>query len=74
MVRGTNLEKYVWELFRARGFEEFVNKLVELQAKLEIAMDVRPIYENEKEWKTIKAILLNGMLNAIHGGEEDEGH
>ncbi|MFA4661593.1 hypothetical protein [Pyrococcus kukulkanii] len=71
-VKGTNLEKYFWELFRARGFEEFMNKLVELQAKLEISMDVRPFYENEKNWKVLKAILLNGMLNAIHGGE-DEG-
>ncbi len=68
-MRGTNLERYLWELFRARGFEEFVNKLVELQAKLETTLDIRPIYENEREWKVVKAILLNGMLNALYSRE-----
>ncbi len=68
-MKGTNLERYQWELFRARGFEEFLNKLVELQAKLEESLDLRPIYENEKEWKVLKAILLNGMLNALHSKE-----
>ncbi|AEK72021.1 hypothetical protein GQS_00590 [Thermococcus sp. 4557] len=69
-MKGTNLERYQWELFRARGFEEFMNKLVELQAKLEESLDLRPIYENQKEWKTMKAILLNGMLNALHGADK----
>ncbi|NJE02803.1 hypothetical protein [Thermococcus sp. MV11] len=68
-MKGTNLERYQWELFRARGFEEFLNKLVELQAKLEESLDLRPIYENEREWKVVKAILLNGMLNALHGAD-----
>ncbi len=71
-MRGTNLERYLWELFRARGFEEFVNKLVELQAKLETTLDIRPIYENEREWKVVKAILLNGMLNALYSREGGE--
>ncbi|WP_297504497.1 hypothetical protein [Thermococcus sp.] len=68
-MKGTNLERYQWELFRARGFEEFLNKLVELQARLEESLDLRPIYENEKEWKVVKAILLNGMLNALYSKE-----
>ncbi len=68
-IKGTNLERYQWELFRSRGFEEFLNKLVELQAKLEISLDLRPIYENEKEWKVVKAVLLNGILNALHDWE-----
>jgi len=74
-MKGTNLERYQWELFRARGFEEFLNKLVELQAKLGISLDLRPIYENEREWKVVKAVLLNGMLNALYGerGGQDEG-
>ena len=72
-MKGSNLERYLWELFRARGFEEFLNKLVELQAKVEESLDLRPIYENEKEWKVVKAILLNGMLNALHGGGKGEG-
>ncbi len=71
-MKGTNLERYQWELFRARGFEEFLNKLVELQAKLEESLDLRPIYENEKEWKVVKAILLNGMLNALHGADKKD--
>ena len=71
-MKGTNLERYLWELFRARGFEEFVNKLVELQAKLEATLDIRPIYENEREWKVVKAILLNGMLNALYSKEGGE--
>lgn len=70
-MRGTNLERYQWELFRARGFEEFMNKLVELQAKLETSLDLRPIYENEREWKVVKAVLLNGMLNALYGSEKE---
>lgn len=73
-MKGTNLERYQWELFRARGFEEFVNKLVELQAKLETSLDLRPVYENRNEWKVVKAILLNGMLNALYGGDKSEGN
>jgi len=69
-MKGTNRERYLWELFRARGFEEFLNKLVELQAKLELSLDLRPIYENRREWKVVKAILLNGMLNALYGKEK----
>ena len=46
-----------------------MNKLVELQAKLETTLDLRPIYENEREWKVVKAILLNGMLNALYSRE-----
>jgi hypothetical protein len=73
-MKGTNLERYQWELFRARGFEEFVNKLVELQTKLETSLDLRPVYEKRNEWKVVKAILLNGMLNALYGGEKGEGN
>ncbi len=65
-IKGTNLDSFVWEIFRARGVEEFYNVLVELQAKLEMSMDLRPINEYEKEWRKAKAILLNGILNALH--------
>jgi len=64
-TKGTNLDSFVWEIFRTRGIEEFYNVLVELQAKLEMNMDLRPINEYEKEWRKVKAILLNGMLNAL---------
>ncbi|GAB6101736.1 hypothetical protein [Thermococcus sp.] len=73
-MKGSNLERYLWELFRARGFEEFLNRLVELQAKVEESLDLRPVYENEKEWKVLKAVLINGMLNALYGGGKDEGN
>lgn len=65
-IKETNLESFVWEIFRARGIEEFYNVLVELQAKLEMSMDLRPINEYEKEWRKAKAILLNGILNALY--------
>ncbi|MEM3455856.1 MAG: hypothetical protein QXT72_04815, partial [Candidatus Micrarchaeia archaeon] len=66
-MKGTNLENFVWDIFRARGAEQFYNSLVELQAKLEISIDLRPINEYEKGWREAKAILLNGMLNALYG-------
>ncbi|OQX19805.1 MAG: hypothetical protein BWK75_05350 [Candidatus Altiarchaeales archaeon A3] len=66
-IKGTNLENsFVWGIFRARGVEEFYNVLVELQAKLEMNMDIMPINEYEKEWRKAKAILLNGILNAVY--------
>jgi hypothetical protein len=68
-MKGTNLENFVWEVFRARGLEQFYNSLVELQSKLKISMDLRAINENEKSWREAKAILLNGMLSALHGGK-----
>ena len=71
-MRGTNLENFVWEIHRARGAEQFYSSLVELQAKLKTSIDLRPINEYEKGWKEAKAILLNGMLNAIYGGKRNE--
>ncbi|WXG44483.1 MAG: hypothetical protein WED04_10705 [Promethearchaeati archaeon SRVP18_Atabeyarchaeia-1] len=68
-MKGTNLDNFVWEVFRARGLEQFYSSLVELQAKLKISMDLRAINESEKSWREAKAILLNGMLSAIHGGK-----
>ncbi|CEG12247.1 conserved hypothetical protein [groundwater metagenome] len=63
-IEDTNLDSFVWKIFRARGLEEFYNVLVELQARLMMNMDLRPINEYEKEWRKAKAILLNGILNA----------
>jgi len=71
-MRGTNLENFVWEIHRARGAEQFYTSLVELQAKLKTSIDLRPINEYEKGWREAKAILLNGMLNAIYGGKRNE--
>lgn len=67
-MKGTNLENFVWDIFRTRGLEQFFSSLVELQAKLKINMDLRSINQYEKGWRESKAILLNGMLNAIYGG------
>ncbi|MEM1986592.1 MAG: hypothetical protein QXX75_04055 [Thermoplasmatales archaeon] len=72
-MKGTNLENFVWDIFRARGAEQFYNSLVELQAKLEISMDLRAINEYEKGWREAKAILLNGMLNALYRKESVPG-
>ncbi len=69
-IKGTNLDNFIWEIFRARGIEEFYNVLVELQAKLEMKMDLRPINEYEKEWRKAKAVLLNGILNALYQKEQ----
>lgn len=67
-IKDTNLDSYIWEIFRARGPEEFYSSIVELQTKLEISLDLRAINENEKNWKETKAILINGILNALYGG------
>lgn len=67
-MKGTNLENFVWDIFRTRGLEQFFSSLVELQAKLKVNMDLRSINQHEKGWRESKAILLNGMLNAIYGG------
>lgn len=67
-MKGTNLENFVWNIFRARGQEELYSSIVELQTKLQTSIDLRTINEYEKEWKKTKAILLNGILNALYGG------
>ena len=71
-MKGTNLENYVWDIFRARGIEQFYQALVELQGKLGESIDLRPINESEKNWREAKSILINGILNAINGGRQDD--
>ena len=71
-MKGTNLESYIWEVFRARGAEELYNVLVELQLKLKDSMDLRPLKEHEDEWRKVKAIIVNGMANALYGGGKSE--
>ncbi|MGC9123560.1 MAG: hypothetical protein ACP5IB_05770 [Thermoplasmata archaeon] len=68
-MKVNNLENYIWDIFRARGSEQFYNALVELQGKLKVYIDLRPINESEKNWREAKSILLNGILNAIYGGK-----
>ena len=69
-MKGTNLDNYIWEIFRARGVEQFLNSLVELQSRLGLEVDLRPINDYEN-WKEAKAILLNGMLNALYGRRKE---
>ncbi|MBS7609307.1 hypothetical protein KEJ19_01890 [Candidatus Bathyarchaeota archaeon] len=71
-IKGTNLESFLWDIFRARGYEDLLNSLAELQLKLKIPLDWRFICAYEKDWRKVKAILLNGMANAIYGGRESE--
>jgi len=67
-VKGTNLEGFTWEIFRARTFEEMLETMSELQLKLGNSQNWQPLLLQKDNWKTTKAILLNGMLNAIHQG------
>lgn len=69
-VKGTNLESFVWEIYRARGFEDLLNALSELQLKLGTKQNWTHLYESKDNWKTAKAIILNGMMNAIADNEE----
>lgn len=71
-IRGTNLESFIWDIFRARGYEDLLNSLAELQLKLKTSVDWRFICAYEKDWRKVKAILLNGMANAIYGGRGSE--
>jgi len=71
-MKGTkNLENFVWEVFRARGFEELLGALSELQLKLKQEQDWRPVLDNKNDWKTTKSIILNGMINGIYSGQRE---
>jgi hypothetical protein len=70
-IKGTNLESFIWDIFRARGYEDLLNSLAELQLKLKASVDWRFICAYEKDWRKVKAILLNGMANAIYGGRRE---
>ena len=67
-IKGTNLESFIWNLYRARGFEELLGSLTELQLKVQEPLDISTIYRYKDEWKTAKAILINGIANSLYAG------
>lgn len=69
-VKGKSMESFVWEIYRARGFEDLLNVLSELQLKLGNSQNWGDLYSCKENWKTAKAIVLNGMMNAIAEGKE----
>lgn len=64
-------ESILWEIFRTRTAEDFIETLVRTQLKMRSPLDLRKIEENKARWREIKAILLNGMANALfsRGGD-----
>jgi hypothetical protein len=63
-------ESMLWDVFRTRTAEDFVETLVRTQVKLRTSLDLRKIEENKSQWREVKAILLNGMANALFGKKE----
>jgi len=61
---------FLWDVFRTRTAEDFVETLVRTQVKLRTSLDLRKIEENKSQWREVKAILLNGMANALFGRKE----
>ena len=58
-------ESVLWDIFRTRTAEDFIETLVRTQLKMRSSLDLRKIEENKKRWREVKAILLNGMANAL---------
>ena len=58
-------ESILWEIFRTRTAEDFIETLVRTQLKMRSSFDLRKIEENKERWREVKAILLNGMANAL---------
>lgn len=61
-------ENALWDIFRTRTPEDFTETLVRTQLKLRISLDLRKIEENKQRWRETKAVLLNGMANALFEG------
>ena len=65
-------ESMLWDIFRTRTAEDFVETLVRTQVKLRTSLDLRKIEEGKSQWREVKAILLNGMANAFYGYKKEE--
>jgi len=66
-------ESVLWEIFRTRTVEDFIETLVRTQLKMRNSLDLRKIEENKKRWREVKAIFLNGMANALFSHTKDKG-
>lgn len=64
-------ESVLWDVFRTRTADDFVETLVRTQVKLRTSLDLRKIEESKSQWREVKAILLNGMANALFGRKEE---
>lgn len=60
-------ESALWDIFRTRTAEDFVETLVRVQLKMRSSLDLREIEANKQRWREVKAIILNGMANALFG-------
>ncbi len=65
-------ESVLWDVFRTRTAEDFVETMVRTQIRLRISLDLRKIEENKPRWREVKAILLNGMANAFFGSKAEK--
>ncbi|RLJ01886.1 MAG: hypothetical protein DRP08_05025, partial [Candidatus Aenigmatarchaeota archaeon] len=65
-------ESILWDIFRTRTSEDFIETLVQVQLKLRISLDLRKIEANKARWREVKAIILNGMANALFSSKQKE--
>jgi len=71
-LMGKSAQSALWDIFRTRTASDFVDALVKVQIKLRMSLDLREIEANKSRWREIRAILLNGMANALfRGGKKD---
>lgn len=69
-IMGKSAQSVIWDIFRTRTASDFVDALVKAQIKLRTTLDLREIEANKSRWREIKAVLLNGMANALFRGGE----
>lgn len=69
-VTRNQMLSFLWDVFRTRTAEDFVDTLVRTQVKLRTSLDLRKIEEYKSQWREVKAILLNGMANALFSRKE----
>lgn len=72
-VKEEKKESSLWDIFRTRTAEDFVTALVGIQLKLRTTLDLREVEANKSRWREIKAILLNGMANALFSPKKEGG-
>jgi len=69
-LMGKSAQSALWDIFRTRTASDFVDALVKVQIKLRTSLDLREVEANKSRWREIRAILLNGMANALFRGGE----
>ena len=69
-LMGKSAQSALWDIFRTRTASDFVDALVKVQIKLRTSLNLREIEANKSRWREVRAILLNGMANALFRGGE----